>query len=340
MNEKRIGIIGCGAVTAKYHLPALQQVAGVQIVALADPQLVRTQELAAAFSVPLSVAEYRDMLEHVDAVILALPHHLHATIGVEVLKAGKHVLMEKPLANTVAECDVLIAAARQAGRVLAVGQVRRYMAAIQATRQWLASGLLGDLESFHVEEGGIYGWPVASDFFFKREMSGGGVLIDTGAHVLDTLRWWLGDLHVTGYEDDDAGGIEADCTMRLETAAGIAGTLVLSRLRTLGNHCILRGSRALLEVHPLANRARLVPHGASFGLSGGYAINGEEVRSQELVDLFRRQSEEWLKAIRGEKSGIATAEEARETILLIQEAYGWRTRHSACWERRLVEVME
>jgi predicted dehydrogenase len=339
VNEQRIGIIGCGAVTAKYHLPALQQVAGIQIVALADPRLERTRELAATFAVPHAVADYRDLLDRTDAVILALPHHLHATIGVEALKAGKHVLMEKPLANTVAECDALIAASRQADRVLAVGQVRRYTIAIQATRQWLTSGLLGDLEEFHVEEGGIYGWPVASDFFFKRETSGGGVLMDTGAHVLDTLRWWLGDLHVTGYEDDDAGGIEADCTMRMETNDGIAGTMVLSRLRTLSNRCLLRGSRALLEVNPLANWARLVPHGTGMGLCGGYAVNGAEVRNRELVDLFRQQAEEWLKAIRGEKAGIATAEEARATIRMIQEGYARRIRQTSCWERRLVEAV-
>jgi len=338
MNEQRIGIIGCGAVTAKYHLPSLQKVAGVRVVALADPQLVRTRELAAAFAVPHAVADYRDLLEHVDAVILALPHHLHAVIGVDALKAGKHVLMEKPLASTVAECDALIEAARHADRILAVGQVRRYMVAIQATRQWVASGLLGDLEGFDVEEGGVYGWPVASDFFFKREMSGGGVLMDTGAHVLDTLRWWLGDLRVTGYSDDAAGGVEADCMMQLETADGIPGTMALSRLRTLGNRCLLRGSRASLEVNPLANRVRLIPHSAGTMLCGGYAVNGEDVHVQELVGLFQRQAEEWLRAIRGMKAEIATAVDARETIRMIQDGYARRTPQSVCWERCVGEV--
>ena len=337
MSELRIGIVGCGAVTAKYHLPALQHVAGVRLAALADPQLERTRELATLFAVPHAVADYHDMLEHVDAVVLALPHHLHAVIGVDVLKAGKHVLMEKPLANTVAECDALITAARDAGRVLAVGQVRRYMVAIQATRQWVSSGLLGDLEGFEVEEGGPYGWPVASDFFFRPEMSGGGVLIDTGAHVLDALRWWLGDLQVTGYEDDNAGGIEADCTMKLNTAGGVAGTMVLSRLRALNNRCILRGSRALLEVNPLANQARLTPRGSGMGLCGSYAIGGE-VHPQELIDLFQKQAEEWCKAIRGEKAEIATAEEARATIQMIQDGYARQIRQPACWERPLEEV--
>jgi predicted dehydrogenase len=124
MDEMKIGIVGCGAVTAKYHLPALQQIAGVRLAALADPALARARELAAQFGVPHAVADYREILDRVDAVVLALPHHLHAPIGIAVLNAGKHVLMEKPLANTVAECDALIAAARGASCILAVGQVR------------------------------------------------------------------------------------------------------------------------------------------------------------------------------------------------------------------------
>ena len=334
MNELRIGIIGCGAVAVKCHLPALQQVVGGRVAALADPLLERARELGTRFSVPHVAADFREILDQVDAVILALPHHLHAAIGVDVLHAGKHVLMEKPLANTVAECDALIAAANSAGRVLAVGQVRRYMVAIEATRQWLASGVLGDLEGFEVEEGGIYGWPVVSDFFFRPATSGGGVLMDTGAHVLDTLRWWLGELQVVQYTDDMAGGVEADCTMKLRAAIGVEGSMMLSRLRTLSNRCLLRGSRALLEVHPLANRARLVPYGSALGLCGGYAV-GMENQPQDLVDLFRKQAEEWLKAVRGEKAEIATAEEARATIQMIQDGYAQRTRLSACWEQPL-----
>jgi len=334
MDDLRIGIIGCGAVTAKCHLPALQQIPGGRVTALADSCLERAEELAACYGVDHVAADYRSVLDHVDALILALPHHLHVAIGVDVLKAGKHVLMEKPLANTVEECDELITAARNADRVLAVGLVRRYMAAILATRQWVASGLLGDLEGFDVEEGGVYGWPVASDFFFRPEMSGGGVLMDTGAHVLDTLRWWLGDLQVTGYEDDAAGGVEADCTMQLRTVGGAEGTLKLSRVRTLSNRCLLRGSRALLEVNPLANRVWLIPRGSEMGLCGGYAID-TEVQPMDLVNLFQKQAEEWSKAIRGEKAEITTADEARATIRMIRDGYAQRTQQSECWERRV-----
>ena len=109
MDDLRIGVIGCGAVAAKYHLPALQQAAGGRVTALVDTCLERAGELAADYGVEHVATDYRVVLDHVDALVLALPHHLHVIIGVDVLKAGKHVLMEKPLANTVEECDELIA---------------------------------------------------------------------------------------------------------------------------------------------------------------------------------------------------------------------------------------
>ncbi len=330
----QIGVVGCGAVTARYHLPALRRVAGARVAALADPALERARILAAQFGVPRAVADFQEMLDGVDAVVLALPHHLHATIGIAALRAGKHVLMEKPLANTVADCDALIAAARENGRVLAVAQVRRYLPAVRAVRDWLSAGLLGDIAAFEVEEGGVYRWPAASDFFFRRETAGGGVFMDTGAHVLDMLRCWLGDLTLVEYADDAAGGVEADGEMRVRSLCGAEGTIRLSRLRDLRNRCVLRGSRATLDVEPLNHRATLTPSRSKTGLAG--TVEGAMDSAPDWVTLFEEQAENWLKAIRRQPAEIAAAEEARETIRLIEEAYARRRTVAGVWERPLI----
>jgi predicted dehydrogenase len=327
MSELRVGIIGCGAVTVRSHLPVLTKMDGVRVVALADPQLAPTQAAAAHFGVATVCADYREILDTVDALVLALPHHLHAPIGVDVLRAGKHVLMEKPLANTPAECDRLVAAAAQGGATLAVAQVRRYMTGYRAVRDWLTTEVLGELTGFEAEEGGVYNWPVASDFFFRPERSGGGVLMDTGAHVLDALLWWLGDLQVSGYDDDNAGGVEADCTAQLLTPSGAPGRLTLSRVRALSNVCTVRGTRADLEVNLLTNQATLTPKGATAALSGAFAGG-----SQTTLDLFRAQAAEWLRLMRGEPADIATAEEARRTVTLIDACYAARQPVREPWQ--------
>jgi predicted dehydrogenase len=327
MSELRVGIIGCGAVTVRSHLPVLTGMDGLRVVALADPQLERTQAVAARFGVPTVCADYRELLDGVDALVLALPHHLHAPVGAEVLRAGKHVLMEKPLANAPAECDQLIEAAAQGGVTLAVAQVRRYMTAYRAAREWLATELLGELIELTAEEGGVYNWPVASDFFFRPEHSGGGVLMDTGAHVLDALLWWLGDLQLSDYSDDNAGGVEADCTAQLRTAGGAAGRVTLSRVRALSNVCTLRGTRADLTVNLLTNQATLMPKGATAALGGAFAGS-----SQTTLDLFRAQAAQWLQLMRGEPAEIATAAEARRTVELIAACYAARKPAAQPWQ--------
>jgi len=331
MPALRIGVVGCGAVAAKSHLPALRSTEGVEVTALADPQIDRARELALRFGVPKAVADHRELLDDVDALVLALPHHLHASIGTEVLRLGKHVLMEKPLANTLEECDALIRSAAEGESLLAVAQVRRHMLAYRATREWVQSGLIGEPLSFRAEEGSIYNWPVASDFFFRREHSGGGVLMDTGAHVLDALLWWLGDLEVVRYEDDGRGGVEADCLVELEASSGATGSVRLSRIRRLENRLVLVGTRATLEVDLLANRASLLPEGARTPLTGVFSRRGRE-EAQSTLDLFERQATEWVHAIQREPASIATAGEARETIRLISDAYAKRVARVEAWQ--------
>jgi predicted dehydrogenase len=278
MEKIKIGIVGCGAVTTRSHLPVFSSIEGFEVVALADPQTDRTREVASRYEIPEAVADYREILDSVDAVVLALPHHLHGSVGEEVLLAGKHVLMEKPLANTVAECDGLIAAANKSGKTLAVAQVRRYMTAYRAAKQWLETDLLGELTSFEAEEGGTYNWPVASDFFFRPEMSGGGVLMDTGAHVLDALHWWMGDMEVLNYYDDNERGVEADCSLQLCTPAGREGTVTMSRIRTLDNRILVRGTKADLEIGLLSNQIRLIPRRQGIALAGKFIESGVATR--------------------------------------------------------------
>ncbi len=125
-----------------------------------------------------------------------------------------------------------------------------------------------------IQEGMIYDWPVASDFMFRRDM-GGGVLADTGAHVLDLLMYWLGDHASVEYKDDAAGGVEADCELRLTMASGAKGVVRLSRTRNLRNTWILEGERGTLEVSRRFDASfRWTLKGRGVDLDGGFK-NGD-----------------------------------------------------------------
>ena len=120
----RIAILGCGAVTELCHLPAFRRLERSPAL-LVDRDLERAQLLADGCGA--AVAEHwAPHLDTFDAAIIALPHHLHANVAVELLSQGKHLLVEKPMALGGAACDAMVSAAEASRVVLAVGQVRRF----------------------------------------------------------------------------------------------------------------------------------------------------------------------------------------------------------------------
>ena len=169
----RIAIIGCGAVTEKKHLPALAASTRVKVTALMDLDAARVDRLADQFDVPVRARTVADLASHADIALVAVPHHLHARVGVEAMAAGLHAFIEKPLATTMADVALLQDAARRHDRRIGVGLVRRQYASFKLAASVLGSGMLGAIQSFDFREGGVYNWPVATDTTFRRKTAGG-----------------------------------------------------------------------------------------------------------------------------------------------------------------------
>ena len=132
-----------------------------------------------------------------DAVDLMLPHHLHEALALEAFAAGKHVLLEKPMATDLAACERILAAAERAGGVFMVGENAQYWPEIHIAQDLLAAGAIGDLVTARVQlffpplpayYGGERAWRLDSG------AAGGGVCIDTGSHYIRPLRMWLGEI--------------------------------------------------------------------------------------------------------------------------------------------------
>jgi len=152
----------------------------VEISILVDKNIWRVKELANKFDIKNVSDDYRQVIGKVDAAILAVPYHLHAPIAIDLLNNGIHVLVEKPMALSLAECNSMISVAEQSGAILTVGLIRRFLHLTQFAKQIIENNILGNIKTFDFQEGGIYNWPAESDFFFHKETDGGGVLIDTG----------------------------------------------------------------------------------------------------------------------------------------------------------------
>lgn len=329
----RIAILGCGAVTEWRHLPALAALRITPTV-LIDTNVARAEQLAKRFGVTRAASAYEPWISEIDAAIVALPHHLHGPVSTDLLRRGIHVLVEKPLAMSRAEADGVIATTRESGKVLAVGLMRRFLYGARWLKGALDADVLGKIESFDVREGFVYGWPVASSFFFRRETSGGGVLADLGAHTLDLVLWWLGEPRSVEYFDDSYGGVEADCKLSLTMASGAQGTVELSRTRALRNSAIFRGTRGELEFSLDERRLNAMTATPAELLQNRCdGMRGDKLPKQVFKQLFQDQIRDWLSAIRTGASPRVSGEDGTREISLVEACYENRKLWELPWVR-------
>jgi predicted dehydrogenase len=248
-----VGVIGCGAVVEGLYLSALRKVEArglATITTLVDPNVERAAKLAHHFGRARSFASVDDALNDrvPDLVIVASPAGHHAASAIAALDAGSAVLCEKPMTVSLGDADRMLAAARDARRVLAVGMVRRTFPSAIAARELIGS--LGDDLRFVYREGQVYSWPVSTDAAFRRSTAGGGVLADFGSHALDLLASLFGPPTVEAYADDGRDdGVETNCRVELSFARA-RGSAQLSWSQPLVTGLHVVGRRGELFLHP------------------------------------------------------------------------------------------
>ncbi len=187
----RIGVIGAGAIATLGHIPGFSKLPNVQVVAICDTNRQRAQEAATKFNVPQVYEDYQELVSNndIDAVSVGLPNALHAPVTIAALEAGKHVLCEKPLATTVEDGRAMVAAAEKAGKVLGVNMHMRLSASSQIVRDAITTGKLGKVGYTNARWFRSRGIPGFGSWFTRRELAGGGVLMDIGVHMLDLALW-------------------------------------------------------------------------------------------------------------------------------------------------------
>jgi predicted dehydrogenase len=189
----KIGLVGCGKVALEHHLPSLKRLPAAEVVAIADSDADRRNDLARRFAVAGRYETADQLLADpdIEAVGVLTPTAGHFEIGMAALRAGKHVFIEKPLALTVAECDQLAQAGRESPRISMVCFNLRWHRSIVEARKILASGRLGTVIAVrsvytHNRDGSD-----APDWH-RLLARGGGVTFNEGVHHIDLWRYLLG----------------------------------------------------------------------------------------------------------------------------------------------------
>jgi len=194
----RIGVIGAGKIVRECHLPAYRD-AGWEVVRIASRTAASAQAAADEFGIADASGEFSDVIEdeRVEVVDISLPSHRHREVAVAALAAGKHVLLQKPMANTLDDARAIVAAAERAGVKLAVNQNGRWDPAIRACRELVDRGVFGPLITASIEMRTRQPWQEywKDDANYPRLM-----LLGMSIHHLDQFRYLFGEpLEITAH---------------------------------------------------------------------------------------------------------------------------------------------
>ncbi|MGF1656227.1 MAG: Gfo/Idh/MocA family protein [Verrucomicrobiales bacterium] len=192
-----VAVIGAGAIGIN-HIQNLQLHPEAVVAAIAESHPERGRAAAEEFKIARVETDYRAVLDDpfIHAVTICLPNCLHAPVSLAALQAGKHVLLEKPMATNAQEAGALVKAARESQRLLMVAQNQRFSKNAQTVRQLVERGFFGDIyyaKAYWRRQKGI---PRIGSWFTQRAMAGGGATYDIGVHVLDLCLFLLDEFDV------------------------------------------------------------------------------------------------------------------------------------------------
>ena len=193
MKRVNIGIIGCGGIAQGAHMPGYSKLPRAKMLACCDVDAKKAKEAAGKYGIAKVFTDYHELvaLDEIDAVSVCTPNFAHRDPTVAALEAGKHVLVEKPMAMNSTEARSMIRAAKKHGRKLMVGLNYRWGTGIQALKRFADAGEFGDIyfaKAQCLRRRGIPGWGV----FIEKDKQGGGPLVDLGVHVMDAVLYIMG----------------------------------------------------------------------------------------------------------------------------------------------------
>ena len=318
MTPVKFAVVGTGGIAHSYAA-ALHGNPHAELVAVADVRPDVAAAFAARYGVP-AVASHAD-LAGAEAVVVCTPPSTHAGVTTDLLRAGKHVLCEKPFTLTGPAALRMRYEAGKAGRLLTMGSKFRYVADVARAKEIVAAGEIGEVVLFEnaftsrVDMGGRWNADPA--------VSGGGVLIDNGTHSVDVIRYFLGPLaEVHAVEGKRVQSLPVEDTARLfvRSAAGVMGSIDLSWSinKELDWYIVIHGSRGTVQVG--WKQSRVKPLGGEWRVFGGGYDKGQ---------AFAAQVTNFARAIRGAEPLLITADDAIASVEVIEAAY--RSMRAAPW---------
>ena len=319
MHKLRAGIVGYG-YTGQLHSRAYDR-NGVQVTAIAEtrPEVFATAAPQAQF-----FQDYRDLLQtDIDVVSVCVPTSLHYPVTLEALAAGKHVLLEKPIATTVHDADMMIESARKFGKILFVGMTHRFYPEIQEAKRILEDGGIGEIVMVRDSILEHFGFLNSPDWCLQPEVAGGGTVLSSGIHLVDRVAWFLKELpnSVSGYAQNSflERGVEDAAQMSLGFPSGRCAQILFGFLREphpLVCDLELIGTRGSVVVHTWKGYELRCGERSEY-----HETYGAESHAQKVLNGICKEVEEFCAAIQEGRNPSPSVEESTQALRITTAFY-------------------
>ena len=319
MNSLRIGIAGFG-YTGQLHSEVCQQLPGVEVVAIADPEIERSRVPAGASA----YSDYRDLITlDLDTIHICLPTSFHADAACQALQAGKHVLIEKPIAASMAEAKRMMAEAKKASRYLCTGMTHRFYPEIREGKKRVEDGEIGELVMIRdsiLEYAGLLGGP---SWYRSKELAGGGTVLSSGVHLVDRVMWFFGKqpVSVSGATSNAMLRGEVEDTAQMSLLFDPTGSAQLTFGWLAEPHPLvcdleLIGTRGSIVVHTWQGYECRTDKGVRH-----YPIYTTEPHTHKVMIGLREEIAEFCAAIRQGREPWPAVEETTHALHVVEAFY-------------------
>jgi len=342
MNEQvKVGIIGVGQI-GKRHVERYAELSGVKILAVADVNEVEAARVAQANAIPHAFADFRDLLalDEIHAVDVCLHNNLHAPVSIAAMEAGKHVFCEKPIAGSYVDALNMVEAARRLDRQLGVQIRDLFSMPVKAAKRLIDEGYLGKI--YYARSVGLRrrGRPFVDGYgaynFVRKEVAGGGAILDMGVYHIATVLYLMGttdvrtvsgvtyqelDMYpdrreISGYNVEEMGlglvRLDKDMTLDIEESWAIH--------YEEGESSKILGSKGGLKLDPLTYFTTI----ADLEMSGTFDLGRADFRwhsCDETFDAYDSPEAHWIAGLQGRVQMIDTAGLALATSLISEGIY-------------------
>jgi len=336
----KIGVIGLGS-NGSLHFQNCMKMKNVEVLAIADKSK-KSRNYAKRLGVKNRYEDYNELLikeNDIDAVVISLPNFLHFDSIIKSLENNKHVFIEKPLANTVEQCEIIKKKVEQSGQKLMIGHAMRFYDCIEKMKKKVDHGEIGNLEFFTAES--IMNGPLAHgavphpvpDWWFNPQQVGGGVLLDLGYHLIDLYHYFMGDAELLFADFDHKYNMDVEDTATIilrgkntKSATGFinVGWYQKSIFPDFDYRCIVHGNSGHVNTQNyMPNNMYL--HAVKEGTYNFF----RKVTLQKIKPLsytyfyesFYKELEHFFNSIEKDEKTSVTVEDGLKIMRIIEKAY-------------------